>query len=100
MYPMGCENISASIPSVLLSPASESLSLMSGKTSFLFGAKRLKNETRFLSRVLLSACYILSSTAVSHRYSNQYANANSGVRALPLVFYARTCAIVANSSRF
>lgn len=49
MYPIGCEKISASIPSVRLSPASDSLSLLSGKTSFLFGAKRLKNETRFLS---------------------------------------------------
>ena len=52
MYPIGCEKISASIPSARLSPASDSLSMISGKTSFFFGAKRLKNETRFL---LLSA---------------------------------------------
>ena len=50
MYPIGCENNSASIPSVLLSPVSDSLSLTSGRTSFFFGAKRLKNETRFLSK--------------------------------------------------
>lgn len=55
MYPIGWENNSASIPSVLLSPISDSLSLISGGKSFFFGAKRLKNETRFLSRVLLSA---------------------------------------------
>ena len=70
---MGCENISASIPSVILSPASDSLSLISGDkiTSFFFGAKRLKNETRFLSESLSSVMHILSSTAVSHRYGNQ-----------------------------
>ena len=50
MYPIGCENSSASIPSVLLSPVSDSLSLTSSRTSFFFGAKRLKNETRFLSK--------------------------------------------------
>ena len=49
MYPIGCENNSASIPSGLLSPVSDSLSLTSGRTSFFLGAKRLKNEPRFLS---------------------------------------------------
>lgn len=68
---MGCENISASIPSVLLSPASDSFSLISGDTSFFFGAKRLKNETRFLNEALSSVMRILSSIAVSHRYGNQ-----------------------------
>ena len=76
---MGCENISASIPSVLLSPASDSLSLISGRTSFFFGAKRLKNETRFLIDAYESALYNLSSAAVSHRLCNQHANADSGI---------------------
>lgn len=87
MYPIGWENISASIPSVLLSPTSESLSLISDKTSFFFGAKRLKNETRFLMHeALSSALWILSSVPVSHRCGNQNANADSGIQHLPLVF--------------
>ena len=60
MYPIGCEKVSASIPSVLLSPASDSLSLISGIASFFFEAKRLKKETRFLREALSSAACILS----------------------------------------
>ena len=86
MYPIGCENNSASIPSVRLSPASESLSLISDKMSFFLGAKRLKNETRFLSKSIPSALRVLGSTAVSHRCCNQPANADSGVGHLPFVF--------------
>lgn len=58
MYPIGCEKTSASIPSVLRSPASDASSLILVAMSFFFGpTNRLKNDARFLDARFRSAGY-------------------------------------------